>query len=114
VSHTVTDFKTRFTEFASESDTRVQLYLDDAELFVSESAWEARYDLGVLYLAAHLLENDNAQGGASAGPVNKRKVGEVEESYAVQATDSDSELMSTQYGRRFAYYCSLVFASRVF
>lgn len=62
---TPADFKIRFPEYASEADARIQLHLDDAALQMNEAFWGVKYDLGMYYLAAHLLWVDNEGGGGS-------------------------------------------------
>ncbi len=52
---TVLEFRTRFPEFASVPDARVQMFLDDAALLMtSEEKWLGDYTVAHEYHAAHL------------------------------------------------------------
>lgn len=97
---TPTDFKLRFTEFASTADARVQLFLDDAALTVDATAWGARYDLGLCYLAAHLLTIAARGGAGAAGALTQVKVGDLSRNYA-QTTGISGPYATTSYGVEF-------------
>jgi hypothetical protein len=70
----------------------------DAQLQVSSSAWGDLYELGVVYLAAHLLLAGNPE-AAAPGPVQSETVGGVSVSYAVSAAPFREQLASTTAGR---------------
>lgn len=75
--------------------------LADAKLQVNEAAWGDLYELGVIYLAAHLLEcahPDVARGGQV---VSSESIGSISRSYAVTAPPSTGVLGSTPPGREF-------------
>lgn len=85
-------------ELASESDARIELFIDLAKLSVNESVWGDKYELGVAVMTAHLMTMANS-GGAGVGPVTSEKVGDLSRSYA--AGDANDTLMSTAYGKWF-------------
>ena len=110
---TPADFKTRFPEFASIADSRVQIFLDDAECELDPNIWDLSgcdlFERGVFYLAAHLLTlNERGQktpaGSTSGvGMLTMKRAGEVSVSYGgvSNMTASDSYLSSTIYGQEF-------------
>lgn len=107
-------FKTRFPEFASESDDRVQMFLDDATIFVNERVWGTRCDLGVAYLAAHLLAINNRGSGGASGPVTSEKVGDLQRSYAAPtASNLDPTYASTTYGMEYVRIRKTIFTSPI-
>jgi hypothetical protein len=103
---TPADFKTRFPEFDSVTDARVQLFIDDAELEVDEDRWGDLYDKGVCYLTAHLLyiaEQSSAGQGEGGGPLSTKTVGDVSLSFGSYLTaDSKAAVFnSTSYGQEY-------------
>lgn len=107
---TPTTFKARYTEFSSETDARVQVYIDDAELEMNEGQWGTLYDRGLSALTAHLLAiaNRNAvattgTGTSVGGTVQKKSVGSVAVSFASIPILSSVEsfYMSTSYGAEY-------------
>ena len=105
----VAGFRARFPEYANDppSDATIQVYLDDALLFVGATPWGEKYNLGVYYYAAHLLtlalkSASGAVGGAS-GPVSGRSVDGTSVNYATATMTSGSEAWfnSTTYGQRY-------------
>ena len=109
MSITPATFKTRFPEFASEDDARVQLFLDDAVVILNEPYWGAKYDLGQSYLAAHYLAlaNQTASGEnpeGTAGPITGRSVDGTSVSFAGGAAaknQAEAYYMQTSYGQRY-------------
>ena len=102
------DFKTRFPEFDSIDDPRVQVFLDDAALIVSANFRDYQ-DVATLYLAAHFLalsESTSSGDSSSTAPVSSDGVDGVSTSYAVAQVESSHEqyLTSTQYGQRYIMY----------
>jgi hypothetical protein len=111
MSHTVADFRARFSEFDSVPDATVQIFLDDAELCVDEDRWGKFYDIGILYLAAHELQLDlkakqvGSLGSLNvAGPISARTADKVSYTRAVNGLDIDggqARLASTTYGLKY-------------
>jgi hypothetical protein len=103
---TPADFKERFPEFDSVSDTRVQLFLDDAALELDEGRWGDLYDKGLSYLTAHLLyigEQSSAGAGEGSGPLTSKSVGDVSLSFGANlAADTDAaSFNATSYGQEY-------------
>lgn len=104
---TPTTFKARYTEFASTSDARVQVYIDDAELEMNEAQWGDLYDRGLSALTAHLLsiaDKNAASGGAGTslpGKVLGRSVGSVSTQFVgstITKSTTVDYFLSTSYG----------------
>lgn len=81
---TAADFKIRYPEFVDVDDSRIEFFLDEAALEVSEPRWAAWFTKGVSALAAHLLKisltiNDDDGDGSidELAPVVSRAVGDV-------------------------------------
>jgi hypothetical protein len=110
---TPAEFKIRFPEFATESDDRVQMFLDDAALSVSERAWSTKYDLGLAYLAAHLLASANRGSAGVSGPVTSEKVGDLQRSYAAASSNIDATYSTTGYGIEFIRLRKTIFTSPI-
>ena len=108
---TAADVKTIATEFAAVDNSRVEIFIAQAERRTNRGAWGAKADDGVIYLTAHLLKLDELQGGAPAGPVTARRVRDV--SWAFAAPMSKDGLASTAWGRRYQELLSTVFGGRV-
>lgn len=113
---TPTTFKARYTEFASESDARIQVYIDDAELELNEGQWGDFYDRGLSALTAHLLAiaNRNAASTGSGislgGSLTSRSVGSVSVSFGSSASTGSAEdfYLSTAYGAEYWRLCKIV------
>jgi hypothetical protein len=66
---TPVEFKTRFPEFTSELDARIQLFIDDSVPAFDVCRWGEWYSIGVANYVAHNLAiaNSIALGDASSG-----------------------------------------------
>lgn len=103
---TVANFKTRFPEYTSVADERIQLFLDDAIAELCESAWGDRYETAVYYLAAHFLALALAtEAGNPSGlsPVTSAGADGLSTSFGRFTYTSVSQAYweSTSYGREF-------------
>lgn len=104
---TPTQFKERFPEFATQTDERIQVFLDKAALLVSACKWGNLYDEGVALLAAHYLALSILQSSASSATptfaIASKKVGDVQINYAVPSAASGTEAYynSTPYGQEY-------------
>lgn len=98
---TPAEFTTRFPEFVAVDPARIQTYLDDAALSVNASLWGNKADLGIAYLAAHLLTLDNRGGNGASGPVTSEKVGDLQRNYAAPQGSLDPVYSTTNYGIQF-------------
>lgn len=108
----LTDFRTRFPEFVSETDERVQLFLDDSALFLNETVWGSKYNLGAMYLTAHFLSSAKSSStsggkGGGTGIVSGKSVDGTSVSYSTPTIGnlSESFYASTSYG---LYFLSLI------
>jgi|AntRauTorckE6833_2_1112554.scaffolds.fasta_scaffold154254_2 hypothetical protein len=108
-------FKTRFPEFFETDDERVQLFIGDAVAELSESAWGTRYDVGICYLAAHLLAIGIAtELGDPSGlsPLASGGADGLSASFAKSAYTNTSQeyWQSTSYGKEFMRLKRTLFA----
>lgn len=71
----------------------------DAQLQVSQASWGDRYELGVIYLAGHLLLATRPE-IEGPGPIASESVGSISRSYAVSGSVFHN-LMRTSAGREF-------------
>lgn len=110
MSYTVpsaTAFKARHATFSAVADAAVDAMLAEAARSVSQCWSEGDYTDGIMYLAAHMIAEEQSAGGATAaskaGPIRRVKADTVEIEYAGSflSTLTDAELVSTVYGRRF-------------
>lgn len=108
MSITAADFKTRFTEFASVDDARINLFIADAVLELNEAAWGSLYNKGLLYLTAHLLQIGTNTANGNSGSVSQvasQSVEGVSISYNAigqNSSTSDLSFLSTAYGQEYA------------
>ena len=114
---TLADIRTRFPEFVSISDDRVNLFLGDTELLMSSvdsGKWLDFYDLAQSYYTAHLLYvgmQQAAGDGTVQSPTKKQEVDEVIIEHAVTAnTATMDDLHSSSYGKRYMQYRKLCLA----
>jgi hypothetical protein len=105
----VSDFQTRFPEFNSIGDDRIQLFLDDAALNMkSPEKWLGFYDVAQQYYAAHfLVVADITEGGdtSTLAPVKHQEVDDVVIKNAISDIKPTlDDLYSTSYGKRYVSY----------
>lgn len=98
-------FKTRFPEFASVSDERVQLFIDEAKPLFNAEVWGNQHDTGMGYVVAHELALD-AQAEAtkaSAGDIVEKRVGEVtvKRDASVLMAQAKDQYLLTRYGQKY-------------
>lgn len=85
----------------------ITLIITEAATIIDEDVWGDDYDIGLTYLTAHLIASSTAPGGGgvSVGPVSKRRVGDVELTFATPTAPFNADdLYNTVYGKRFAWY----------
>jgi hypothetical protein len=119
---TAEDFKTRFPEFGTVSDSLVTAIIAEQEPQVGDTWIDADRRPALMYLVAHLLNMSGypaptaeaAVINAQRGQMKRRKVGDVETEYAgtsSAANASASDIYSvTFYGRMFLSYLRRNFA----
>lgn len=103
---TPVSFKVRFVEFADTPDARVQIFLDDAALDMNEAFWGSKYDLGQVYLAAHLLiinQKTSVGKSGSSSPITGRTVDGSSVTYSDPiSAGGDPFMNSTSYGQNYS------------
>ena len=103
---TVDLFKIRFPEFSCLPDEQIQMFVDDSADILNEAQWGTKYDLGLYYYTAHLVETGQRTAAGNKGPiapVSGKAVDGVSISYAVNQPGEagDAWLSSTAYGQRY-------------
>ena len=104
-------FKTRFPEFSGIPDSRIEVYINLANLQMDEASWGDYYTEGLSNLSAHLLVMGIRQSsGADANhAVASRSVGDVSVSFAVpsSAISGSAFYSSTSYGQMYTHLVQL-------
>lgn len=105
----VLDFQERFPEFCELSDSRVQMFLDDAALnMAGETKWLGFFDIAHAYYAAHYIVAASFTEGGDSGilaPIAHQEVDDVVIKSAVGNVQPTAEdLYSTSYGKRYVSY----------
>ncbi len=80
-------------ELASQTQERVDLFIEYARLFVNEEKWGSKAKFGIILYTCHLLTL-STQDGRNA--LTSEKVGELQTNYA--APQADDELSQSPYG----------------
>lgn len=112
---TPTEFKVRYPEFNTETDQRVQLFLDEAIPHLDQARWDDLYVQGLGLYVAHSLALANADVGADIGNETNVKVGDVslsKDSSIVKA-QMDNEFYRTTYGQRYWRMAQMVGAGGI-
>ena len=117
----IATFRVRFPEFNDNTefpDARIQLFLDDATLYMGtdESHWRGKYDTPQAYLAAHLLTlGTNSEAGdnsSQSGSITSKSAGGVSVSMSsptISRSEIDSYLATTVYGQQYMNIRNLCF-----
>lgn len=110
---TASEIKARYPALASVSDATVNIAIADAEPWFDAERWGAFYAQGVAAFVAHMLTADQAaakNASAAAGPIQSKKVGDVQVAYAPTAyrKDTDATFATTIYGQRYLQLRRLV------
>ena len=112
VKPTVQEFKDRFPAIVvGKTDPTIQAFLDEAARSVDESWLEGDYKTAMMYLAAHLMVEEDAAvsagggGEVTSGVIASESFGGMSISYDnTKSTKDDaanSQWGGTEYGRRF-------------
>ncbi len=105
-------FLERYPEFNEVDYTKIDLFLSDAEMEVSQSRWGKLYQRGVLALTAHLLRLSlwTTEGGGGANRnLASESAGELSVSYAAPTlTGTDADYQLTAYGQEYLRLRKLV------
>lgn len=114
-------FRVRFPEFGTIEtnagavpDARIQMYLDDAALFLTDyvTCLGAKLDFVAYYLAAHYLSinkqfdlagNPISQVASNQGALKRIKIDQIEKEYnytsSTTSNKGDNALLSSDYGK---------------
>lgn len=121
---TVAEFKARFPEF-TDSDDRIQLFINDATPFFDLCRWGNFYAVGFANFVAHNLALSNQRiadaaasgvsGGASLNSqaITSERVGDVAVTYGSNTSGNgrtnvmDNPYMKTTYGQVYYKYVRL-------
>lgn len=121
---TVDQFRARFPEFCDKNEytpERVQLFLDDATIFIGtdENHWggSVKYNRAQSYLSAHLLVkatksemgDTNSSGNITSKSAGGVSVTRSSPDVSNMSTD-DADLMSTTYGQEYIKIRDLCFS----
>jgi Protein of unknown function (DUF4054) len=98
---TAIDFKQRFPEFASLSDTVVEFALEEASLFMMN--WQGvGANLAKMYLAAHVTAVSRVVADTDGRDIISETIGRLSTTYrAAGAGFSFGDLETTAYGKRY-------------
>jgi len=99
-------FHLRFPEFNDMSYDRIQLFLDDALLYINTTFWGEKAEVGQFYLAAHLLScgeatNEGQINGVSNLTSHSADGASVSFGSIVAKTVSDIFYQTTKYGQHY-------------
>ena len=113
MSVTYSTFIVLFPEFTTvdvNEQARITLYITNASLDVSTD-WGVKRDMGISYLAAHMLSmadrtKDSGGGIVASGALTEAKVGKLSAKFATPITGAKAfplmGLSSTNYGLEYA------------
>lgn len=119
---TLAEFRLLYPEFATEADSRVQMYLDEAVGRMEVCRWGCWYEKGLGLYAAHSLAvanaNAAANAGAGAGGVaavasandwTSKQVGDVQvtKDTGIAAKLVANPMLRSTYGQEWVYYRDL-------
>ncbi len=117
---TAADVKAHFPEHAAVADVTVNRWLAWAQTKHNVAAFDAKSDIALIALTAHLVELDKrrqAGGTSSAMALQSRTVGDVTTTFAAPTLSLDSfgdaALASTNAGQLYLDLRQGVFADRV-
>ena len=115
---TLEQFRARYPEFAGVDDTLTEAVIAEADAETGSLWPQDKRGMVIMLTAAHILSSEGGKkrtGGAVAGPVVSRKVGDVATSYgAVSGAGgaSSADEATTPYGRRLMKLRQAVFAGQ--
>lgn len=94
-----TDVTNVAQEFSTETQSRIESFIEYARLFVCEERWGSRAKLAIIYYTAHLLKMSKLGEAGATGPVTAERVGELSRSYGQSSSSENGDLDSTSYGK---------------
>ena len=85
-------------ELSTETDGRLDLFLNLASLSFDSTVWGDKLAMGICLMVAHLVTLANRRG--SGGNISSQSVGGVSVSYS-NSGQGDDELKTTSYGQMY-------------
>ena len=103
---TAEDVKQRYPELTATTDGVINMAIGDAVPFFDQERWGSFFAQGFCAFVAHQVrrnENAAAGGGAVAGAIASKTVGDVSVSYQAAALlrAGDAYYATTHYGQRY-------------
>lgn len=86
------------TELATETSTRIELFIGIAREYLCEEKWGTKAKTAIILYTAHLLTLANRGATGAAGAVTSEKVGELSRNYGSAVGAENDELAQTPYG----------------
>lgn len=96
---TASDIKKLSSELATESNSKINIFLGMATRCVNAKVWGDKTDDGISLLTAHFIAMANK--GSVGGSITKEKIGDLEVSYSNGKPESNIELSATSWGQLF-------------
>lgn len=91
--------KTMFPEFESETNKRIQFFIDMAERKINRPIFGDKADDAVCLMSAHLLTLGSR--GGNGGAITGEKVGDLSRNYSAGNSDKKGPHGSTSYGEMY-------------
>lgn len=104
------NFRVKFSEFSKIGDEVILNFIEEAKLQINPKIWGRYYEVGVIYLTAHLITmqgllNDSTTNNPTPiQEVSSKSVGALSISYTSNKTGFENEsgdYFLTKYGKRF-------------
>jgi hypothetical protein len=95
---TASDVTNVATELASETSTRIDLFIGIAREYLCEEKWGTKAKTAIILYTAHLLTLANRGASGAVGGVTSEKVGELSRNYGSALGAEKDELAQTPYG----------------
>lgn len=95
---TASDVTDVATELATETTTRIDLFIGIAREYICEEKWGTKSKNAIILYTAHLLTLANRGQTGANGAVTSEKVGELQRNYGSATSGDDNELAQTPYG----------------
>lgn len=93
-----TDVTDVATELATETETRINLFIGFAREYICEEKWGTKAKTAITLYAAHLLTLANRGATGAVGAVTSEKVGELSRNFGSAVGGENDELAQTPYG----------------
>jgi hypothetical protein len=95
---TATDVTNVATELASETSTRIDLFIEISREYLCEDKWGTKAKTAIILYTAHLITLANRGATGAVGAVTSEKVGELSRNFGSAVGGQTDELAQTPYG----------------